>query len=83
MIRRKTEKLNMENKEIETIDESVEDILRSSITELAVKNKGVYDLLINKARDGFFEVDQTRGALKKLAIQLLNVQEECERRNED
>ncbi len=64
----------MESKEIETIDESVEDILRSSITELAVENKRVHDLLIDKARDGFFEVDQTRGALKKLAVQLLNMQ---------
>lgn len=52
--------------------ESVQDVLRSSLTELVQQNKGAYDLLVRKASEGFFEQHQTRGALNKLATQLLN-----------
>lgn len=63
--------------------ESVQDILRSSLTELAQQNKGAYDLLVQKASEGFFEQHQTRGALNKLATQLLNTAETRESENED
>lgn len=66
----------------ETKSESVEDILRSSIIELAEQNKEAYDLLLKKASEGFFEQHQTSGALKNLANQLLNTSETHESENE-
>ena len=63
--------------------ESVQDILCSSLTELAEQNKEAYDLLVQKASEGFFEQHQTRGVLKKLATQLLNPAETRESENED
>jgi len=53
--------------------QSVEDILRSSLIELSKERKGIYDALLNEAREGFFEQHQTKGALKKLAGQLLKI----------
>lgn len=72
----------MKNKENKGKDESVEEILRSSMADLAEKNKKAYDLLIKKAGEGFFEQHQTRGAFEKLANQLLNMSKECETENE-
>lgn len=66
----------------ETKNESVEDILRSSIIELAVQNKEAYDLLLKKASEGFLEQHQTSGALKNLANQLLNISETHNSENE-
>jgi len=72
----------MEGNEAKSTNKSVEDILRSSLTELAQQNKGAYDLLVQKASEGFFEQHQTRGALNKLATQLLNTAETRESENE-
>jgi len=73
----------MKNKENKDKDESVEEILRSSMVDLVGKNKKAYDLLIKKAGEGFFEQHQTRGILEKLANQLLNMSEEWETENEN
>ena len=72
----------MGSKEIKSENKSIEDILRSSMTDLAEQNKGAYDLLIEKASEGFFERHQTSGNLKKLAQQLLNTSETNESKNE-
>jgi hypothetical protein len=53
----------MESNEEKDKSESVEEILRSSIVELATQNKEAYDLLLKKANEGFFEQHQTSGAL--------------------
>ena len=72
----------MEGNETKSVDEGVEDILRSSIMGLAKQNKEAHDLLLKKAGEGFFEQHQTRGALKNLANQLLNMSETHENENE-
>jgi hypothetical protein len=72
----------MGSKEIKSENESVGDILRSSMTDLAEQNKEAYDLLLKKASEGFFEQHQTSGALKKLAKQLLDTSETHESENE-
>ena len=64
-------------------NESVQDILRLSLIELAEQNKEAYDLLVQKASEGFFEQHQTRGVLKKLAAQLLNTVETRKGENEN
>jgi hypothetical protein len=72
----------MESNEEKDKSESVEEILRSSIVELATQNKEAYDLLLKKANEGFFEQHQTSGALKKLAQQLLTTSETLKSENE-
>jgi hypothetical protein len=62
----------MESDDATCESESVEDILKRSIVELADQNTEKYDLLLKKAREGFFEKHQTSGVLKQLAKQLLN-----------
>jgi hypothetical protein len=60
----------MEGNKAKDKSESVEDILRSSIVELAEQNGEAHDLLLKKASEGFFEQHQTSGTLRKPAPDL-------------
>jgi len=55
--------------------ESVRDIFSLALTKLAQQNKQAYDLLLQKADEGFFEQHQTKGTIKKLAAQLIDTKE--------
>ena len=48
-------------------------ILESSMGELKQTNEDAYNLIIEKAEEGFFVNHQTAGNLKKLAKEILDV----------
>jgi len=48
-------------------------ILESSMLELKQTNEGAYNLIVGKAKEGFFTNHQTAGGLKKLAKEIINV----------
>ncbi len=68
----------MLDNEAKSNSESVEDILRSSLAELAQHHKEAYDLLLQKASEGFFEQHQTSGSLRLLADEILAMSMEGE-----
>ena len=51
--------------------QSVEDILSSSMKELEEHSKAAYDLLVKRAREGFFEEHQTDTSLREFAAELV------------
>ncbi|MGB2800668.1 MAG: hypothetical protein WBC55_07405 [Dehalococcoidia bacterium] len=63
--------------------QSVEDILSSSMKELEEHSKAAYDLLVKRAREGFFEEHQTPTSVKKHATELLKSLNEPEGGDED
>jgi|WetSurMetagenome_2_1015567.scaffolds.fasta_scaffold964489_2 hypothetical protein len=48
-------------------------IVGDSLGELEKTNKTVYDLIIRREEDGFFETHQTSGSLKQMAQEILDV----------
>ena len=57
-------------------------ILQSSMLELKQTNKEAYNLIIEKAKEGFFENHQTAGSLKSLAKDVLGVSNKQEQKDE-
>ncbi len=72
-----------ENKSDRKPKKSVGEILRSSMPDIETYDSAVYQLIITKADEGFFEQHQTTGSLKNLAIQLLNMPQESSPHNEN
>ena len=57
-------------------------ILESSMLELKQTNEDAYNLIIEKAKEGFFANHQTAGGLKKLAKEILDVSAALEKKDE-
>ena len=72
-----------EPSELKKRDETLENILRTSIENLEEYNKEAYEQLIQHARDGFFEQHQSVGKIGRLADMLLNALEEGGEIDED
>ena len=52
--------------------DNISSILESSMLELKQTNEDAYNLIIEKAKEGFFTNHQTAGGLKKLAKEILD-----------